>query len=61
MQNTWRAGKMQDHKNESNLQKEIKILPGYWSNPNSPAVEWGYLKMFVKVFFSFDYSNIGVL
>ena len=27
----------------------------------SPAVEWVYLKMFVKVFFSFDYSNIGVL
>ena len=25
----------------------------------SPAVE--YLKMFVKVFFSLDYSNIGVL
>ena len=30
-------------------------------NGSSPAVEWVYLKMFVKVFFSFDYSNIGVL
>ena len=35
-----------------------------WNSLNnniSPAVEWVYLKMFVKVFFSFDYSNIGVL
>ena len=32
-----------------------------FTTTHSPAVEWVYLKMFVKVFFSFDYSNIGVL
>ena len=36
----------------------FKMVPDRYT---SPAVDWVYLKIFVKVFFSFDDSNIGVL
>ena len=43
------------------LQLDVLMNAQRRKSAYSPAVEWVYLKMFVKVFFSFDYSNIGVL
>ena len=49
-------------KMKSETERIVEFLKGRGvEKHHSPAVEWVYLKMFVKVFFSFDYSNIGVL